>query len=74
MLTAKREQFCLEMIKPKANRSKAYRASFNTKGDEGFDGVKMSEGGEQAVETSYTDEQRCWCNSSPKPQAYSGSK
>ncbi|MBS0164729.1 MAG: terminase small subunit [Nitrospira sp.] len=32
MLTPKQEQFCLEMIKPKANQSKAYRAAFNAKG------------------------------------------
>ncbi len=32
MLTPKQEQFCLEMIKPKANQSKAYRAAFNARG------------------------------------------
>src|SRR5689334_10456866 len=31
MLTAKREKFCQEMIKPKADQSKAYRAAFDTK-------------------------------------------
>jgi hypothetical protein len=28
-LTAKRERFCLEMVKPRANQSKAYRVAFN---------------------------------------------
>ena len=31
-LTAKRERFCQEMVKPKANQSKAYRAAFNAHG------------------------------------------
>lgn len=31
MLTPKREQFCQEMIKPKATQIKAYRAAFNAK-------------------------------------------
>jgi len=31
VLTSKQERFCQEMIKPKANQSKAYRAAFNTK-------------------------------------------
>ena len=31
-LTAKRERFCQEMIKPKANQSRAYRAAFNAHG------------------------------------------
>jgi hypothetical protein len=32
MLTAKREHFCQEMIKPKANQTKAYRIAFNSSG------------------------------------------
>ncbi len=31
ILTAKREKFCQEMIKPKATPIKAYRAAFNAK-------------------------------------------
>ncbi|TKB79292.1 MAG: hypothetical protein E8D42_07795 [Nitrospira sp.] len=31
-LTAKRERFCQEMMKPKANQSDAYRAAFDTRG------------------------------------------
>lgn len=32
MLTPKREQFCQEMVKPKATQIKAYKAAFETKG------------------------------------------
>lgn len=32
MLTAKREHFCREMIRPNATQIKAYKAAFNTKG------------------------------------------
>lgn len=34
MLTAKRERFCPEMIKPKATQIKAYKAAFNVKENE----------------------------------------